>query len=78
MTLCNLIRKVYSGSILVAVDDIVGKILEALYNFLLNCREDYVSLPKYMELSDHKFKVLKATGFAFAATKIRDSYITEL
>ena len=76
--LYNLIRKVCSGSTSVVVEDVVGSVLEALCNFLLNHREDHESLPKYIEASDHKFEVLKAAGFTFATPKIRDSYMMEL
>ena len=76
--LCNLIRKVCSGLTLVVVDDVVEMVLEALHNFLLNRGDNHDSLPKYVESSDHKFQVLKATGFGFFAPGIYDSCITEL
>ena len=76
--LCNLIHKICSSSISVIADDMVGTILEALHNYLLNRGEDHDSLPKFMESSDHKFEVLKSTGFTFATDLIRDSYLTEL
>ena len=74
----NLIRKVCSGSTSVVVDDVVGTVLEKLCNFLLNRGNDHDSLPKYIELSDHKFEILKAAGFAFAATTISNIHITKL
>ena len=39
--LYKLIRKVCSGLISVVTDDIVSTVLEALHNYLLNCREDH-------------------------------------
>ena len=74
----NLIRKVCSGSTSVVVDDVVGTVLKVLCNFLLNHEDNNDSLPKYMESSDYKFEVLKAAGFSFTTTTIRDSYNTEL
>jgi len=68
--LCNLIRKVCSGSISVIIDDIIGTILEALYNYLLNRAKDHELLPKYLEASDHKFEILKSTRFTFATPEI--------
>ena len=74
----NLIKNVCSGSISVVADDVVGSVLEALHNFLLNFGKDYDSLSKYMEVSNHKFKVLKEDGFIFATPKIYDRYMLEL
>ena len=74
----NLIQKVCSGSAAVVVDDVLGTILEALCNFLLNHGDDHDSLPKYLEASDHKFEVLQSTGFSFTTSEIRDNYLVGL
>ena len=51
MKLYELARKNYNGSTHVVVDDVVGNILEALYNVLLITGDDFQSLPKYLEAS---------------------------
>ena len=73
-----MIKKVWSGSTSVIVDDIVDNILEALFNYLCNQDEDHKSLLKFMESSDHKFEVLKVIGFTFTIEEICESYLMEL
>ena len=76
--LYHLIKKVCSRSTSVITDNIVRSTLEVLFNFLLNQSEDHKSLPKYAESSDHRFKVLKASGFTFTPPEIYDNYLVEL
>ena len=64
-----LIRKLCSRSISVITDNIVGNILEVLFNYLYNHRENSKSLLKFIEYLDHKLKVLKTIGFKFVICK---------
>lgn len=78
MILHKLIQKICNGSTAVVVEDIISSMLEGLCNFMLVKWEDYATLPKYLEASEHKYQVLKETGFELALGMIRNSYIEEL
>jgi len=66
MTLYSLIKKIYNGSTLVIVEDMIDNVLEVLYNFVLIRREEYDSLAKYLEASEHQFSLLQQVGLDLA------------
>ena len=76
--LFQLINKNCNGSTTVVTSDKVGNMIEALRNFMLVRAEEYPSLPKYIEASEHLFRVLEATGFSIATEMLRDEYVSEL
>ena len=78
MTLYALIKRIYNGLISIIVEDVLGNMLEALYNFVLIQGEEYDSLAKYLEVSNHQFTLLKQTGFKMATESLRDKYMKEL
>ena len=77
MQLLGLVRKICNGSTYVVVDDVVGSLIESLHNALLIRGDDFNSLPKYLEVSEHRYAVLDGAGFEIANAKFRDSYMEE-
>ena len=77
MKLYQLVRKNCNGSTYVVVDDVVGIFLEAMCNVILIREDDFKSLPKYLEGTAHKMKVLDESGFEVANPKFRDSLMGE-
>ena len=62
MNLYAMVKKTCNGSTYVVVDDVVGKMLEYLHNvFLIRCN-DCITLLKYHEAAQHRFKVLEEAG----------------
>ena len=78
MKLLGLMKKVCNGSAHVVVDDVVGNLLESLFNAIWIRIYDFLSLPKYMEASDHRYSVLEEVGFNITNKRFRDTLITKL
>ena len=78
MKLHELVRKNCNGSTFAVVDDVVCNILEALHNVLLITEDNFQSLPKCLEASEHRFKILVEVGFEVANVKFRDALMLEL
>ena len=57
-----LVRKNCNSSTLVLVDDVLGNLIKALYNYVLVRGEDCNSLPKYMESSKNIYQILDGVG----------------
>lgn len=72
MTLYSLIKKIYNGSTLVIVEDMIDNVLEVLYNFVLIRGEEYDSLAKYLEASEHRFSLLQQVGLDLATETLWD------
>ena len=49
MTLHKLVKKICNGSSAVMVNDVLGNILESMYNCMLIRGDDYPTLAKYLE-----------------------------
>ena len=62
-----LVTNIHKGSTHVVVDDALCKMLESLNNAYLIRGNDYITLPKHLEASHHRFKVLKEAGFDWLA-----------
>ena len=60
------------------MDDVVGNLLETMYDAMLIRGDDYPSLPKYLEASAHRNDVLEEAGFGVANPKFRDAFMREL
>ena len=39
----------------VVVEDVIGSVIKGLFNFMLVRLEDFPTLPKYLEASEHKY-----------------------
>ena len=78
MKLLNLVKKIYNGSTYVIVGDAVGNLIESLYNVMLIRGDDFKSLPKCLEASEHRHSALVGAGFDIVNPKFRDSYMEEL
>ena len=78
ITLYDLIKKIYSGLIVVVVDNILENLIEAIYRFLIIRGKDYNSLEKYTEVLDYYFNLLKQTEFDIGIPDLRNTYIKEL
>ena len=78
IVLHKLIRKACNGSIVVVAENVVGRMIECLHNYMLMRWEDYDTLPKYLEASEHKCKVLRETRCELAPESVRVSHINEL
>ena len=48
MKLLDLVKKICNGSTYVIVDDVVGNLIESLYNVMLIRGDDFNSLPRYL------------------------------
>ena len=78
MKLLGLVRKICNVSACVIVDDVLGSLIESLFNVLMIRGDDFKSLPKNLEASEHRHDVLDDAGFAIASPKFRDSHMEEL
>ena len=67
MKLLGLVQKIMNGSTYVVVDDAVGSLVESLHNVLLIRGDDFDSLPKYLEASEHRHAALDGDGFEVAS-----------
>ena len=63
MFLCKLIKKICNGSTSVVVEYVLGNLVEDFHRFTLILGDEYDTLHKYMEASQHEFEVLKMAGF---------------
>ena len=78
MKLLGLIKKICNGSTRVVVDDVVGNLLESLFNAVWIRGDDFPSLPKYIEALDHRYSVLEEVGFNVTNKRFRDILMNEL
>ena len=78
IVLYKLIEKLCNRSKAIVDGDIMGNLIESLYNFLLIGDDNYDCLVDYHEASEHRYRVLKNTGFDFVEDSLRNAYITEL
>ena len=78
MTLYRLIRKICNGSTSVLGRDVLGNLIESLYKLLLVKGKDYESLPKYFEMVNHRYSILKELEFDLVMDNLRDNFIAEL
>ena len=78
MKLLILIKKICNGSTYAVNEDIVGKFLELLYSALLVRGNDFSSLLKYIEASEHRYCILEEARFGVANPKFRDAQMKEL
>jgi len=78
MTLYKLIRKICNGSMSVVSGDVLGNLMESLYTLLMVRGEDYESFPKYFEVVNHRYNILKESGFDLATDNLRDTLMVEL
>ena len=78
MKLHDLVKKVMNGSTAVVVEDVIGNMIEAMFNFMLIRAEEYEALPKYLQAFEHRFEVLTSAGFNLADEKLRDMHMNEL
>ena len=60
------------------VDDVLGSLIESLFNVMLIRCDDFKSLPKHLEASEHRHDVLDHVVFEIASPKLRDSHMEEL
>ena len=60
------------------VEDVIGNLIEAIFNFALIRVEGYESLSKYLQSYECKFELLSGGGFDVADTKLRDPRLNEL
>ena len=73
----ELVKKNCNGSASVVANDVIGNLMESLYNYMLIKGDDYQTLPKYLEATEHRYEVLKETGFSLASESLRDAYMEE-
>jgi len=78
MMLYRFIQRICNGSTSVIGEDVIGNMMESLYNFLMVRGEDYESVPKYFEVVNHRYTILKESGFDLATDSLRDTLIVEL
>jgi len=78
MILYRLIRKIYNRSTSVVSKDILGNLVESLYNLLMTRGEDYESFIEYFEMLKHRYNILKELGFGLAMESLRDTCMTKL
>lgn len=78
LKLCKLIKKIVNGSTVVIVEDVIGNMIEALFNFALIRGEEYEGLPQCLQAFHHRFKALADSGFSIAHDQLRDKHIGEL
>ena len=78
MKLYELVKKNCNGSTVVVVDDVIGNLIEGLYNFVLMCGKEYDALPRYLQAFEHKYEVLSGASFNMANAVARDLHIEEL
>ena len=74
----DLVRKNCNGSTVVVVEDVIGNLIEALFNFALIRGEEYEHFPKCLQAQEYKFEVLSGGGFDVAGTKSSDLHMNEL
>ena len=74
----ELIRKSYNGPISIVSRDVLGNLVEYLCNILIIREEDYDLLPKYFEVLNHRYCILKELSFDLATESLRDACITKL
>jgi len=77
-TLHRLIRKICNGSTSVVGEDVLGNLMESLYSFLMIRGDDYDSLPKYLEVLEHRYCIPKESVFDVVTDSLRDAYLDEL
>jgi len=71
-------RKICNGSTSVVGEDVLGNLMESLYNFLLIKGDDHESLWHYRETLAHRYSILKESGFDLATDNLRDECMDEL
>ena len=64
MKLCHLVKKIMNGSTAVVVKDIMGNMVEALFNFMLIRVDECEEILKYLKAFEYKSKVLNGIGFS--------------
>ena len=60
------------------MEDAPGNLLEALYSMFFIRGDDYLGIPKYLEVSDHQHEVLKEVLFDATNEMLRDACIYDL
>jgi len=78
MKLYKMMRKICNGSVSMIGEDMLGNLMESLYNFLLIRGNDYNYLPKYLKVVEHRYNVLKELEFDLATDNLRDNFMAEL
>ena len=78
INLHNLVKKICNDSTYVVVDDVVGNMLESLHSVFLIRGDDHTSLPKCLEVSQHRFEVLEESGFNMVSPIFRDACMDDL
>ena len=69
MRLMGLMKKMCDSSTFVVVDNVVNNLLEAMCNSLLIHGDNFPSLLKCLDASEHQCKVLKEAGFDVANSR---------
>ena len=78
IVLYKLVKKICNGSSYIVVNNMLGNVLEAMYNFIFIKDDKYLLLVKYLEIAKQQFDVLKESGFNMASKELRDAYIAEI
>ena len=78
LKLWKLIEKICNGSTAAVVEDVIGNMIEALFNFFLAHGEEYDALSRCLQAYEYKFDVLSGAGFDIAHNSLRDMHINEL
>ena len=78
MKLYKLVKKNCNGSTVVVVDDVIGNLIEGIFNFVLIRGDDYDALPQYLKAYEHKYEVLCKAGYGLGNDKLRDLHMGEL
>ena len=76
--LYKLVQKNYNGSTSIVVEDVLGNIVESLYNLVLIRRDNYTSLLIYLEVSKYRTEVLEELGFNIVGSELWNKYINKL
>ena len=78
ITLYKSVKKLCNRSATVMTDDVLGNMVEVVYNLLLIKGDEYQTLSKYLEATKQCLEVLKGSGFNMATNTLRDLYMGEL
>ena len=75
----KLARNNFNGLTAVVVEDVIGNLIEAIFNFSLIRREECESFPKHPQACEIKFdEVLSRGGFHAVGAKLRDVHLSTL
>jgi len=78
MKLYSLARKISNGSANVVVEDMLGSMLESMYSMMMIRGDEYETLPKYLEATEHRFQVAKECNLDMTNEGLRDAFMNEL